>query len=604
MKKNKLLQFTEDRVLAEQLRLILDNVKDSVLVVIGFYFFMYWLYSDENNSASILGWAIIAALFRLYIVFYVRGVIASGIEDTQAQPVARRLIALLGVDGIIIGILVFLVPIDATHMLESMMLVVILTAIIVISMSQYSSVFLIFLVRAAPISIPLVGKLLLADNATFQAIGVAGIFCAAIIVIYAKRSYLLSRASIDLNFENIELVEKLRLETEHTQALLLRTEQAKQEAEQANASKSKFLAAASHDLRQPLHALSLFTSVLDELIQTPKVRTVVDQINSSVDALQNLFNALLDISQLDAGVMKVDKIDFNLLPLFNKLSNDYDAQAVHKGLSITWPAENFAVHTDPMLFEQIMRNFVSNAIRYTEQGEINIHCESCDGFVRIVVTDTGVGIPTGEQEIIFDEFHQLSNIERDRSKGLGLGLSIVKRTASLLDHPVYVESHPGKGSSFSIQVKQTMVIENPAVVTTQVESVIVPAGRTLMLVIDDEREIREGTQSLFEQWDCDVIAAANMQDAIDQLRLLNRIPDGVISDYRLSESETGIDAIQAVFSAFNITIPALIVSGDIAIESLRKVDNMKFQMLHKPVAALKLRTFLRNVQLHKLKNTA
>ena len=289
MTKNKLLQFAEDRILAEQLRLILDNVKDSVLVVIGFYVFMCWLYSGESNSVSILSWAIIAALFRLYIVFYFRGLIAGGIEVVQAQPVARRMIALLGVDGIIIGVLVFLVPIDATHMLESMMLVVILTAIIVISMSQYSSVFSIFLVRAAPISIPLVAKLLLADDVTFKAIGVAGIFCAAIIVIYAKRSCQLSRASIDLSFENIELVEKLRLETEHTQALLLRTEQAKLEAEQANASKSKFLAAASHDLRQPLHALSLFTSVLDELIQTPKVRTVVDQINSSVDALQNLF---------------------------------------------------------------------------------------------------------------------------------------------------------------------------------------------------------------------------------------------------------------------------------------------------------------------------
>lgn len=604
MTKNKLLQFAEDRVLAEQLRLILDNVKDSVLVVVGFYIFMCWLYLGESNSVSILSWAIIAALFRLYIVFYFRGLIATGIEDAQARPVARRMIALLGMDGIIIGVLVFLVPVGATHMLESMMLVVILTAIIVISMSQYSSVFMIFLVRAAPISLPLIGKLLLADDAIFQAIGVAGIFCAAIIVIYAKRSCLLSRASIDLSFENIELVEKLRLETEHTQALLLRTEQAKQEAEQANASKSKFLAAASHDLRQPLHALSLFTSVLDELTQTPKVRTVVDQINSSVDALQNLFNALLDISQLDAGVMKVDKTDFNLQPLFNKLSNDYDAQAAHKGLRVTWPTEDYAAHTDPMLFEQIMRNFISNAIRYTAQGEISIHCEACDGLIRTTVTDTGVGIPEGEQKIIFEEFHQLSNIERDRSKGLGLGLSIVKRTASLLEHPVYVESQPGKGSSFSIEVKQVLVCEKPVCATAAIEEVVKPAGRTLIVVIDDERKIREGTQSLFEQWDCDVIAAANMQDAIAQFRLLNQLPDGIISDYRLSESETGIDAIEAIFSAFDITIPALIVSGDIAIESLRKVDSAKFQILHKPVAALKLRTFLRNVQLHKVKNTA
>ena len=601
MKRNELLHFAEDRVLAKQLHQLLGNVKDSVLVVTGFIIFIYWLYSSESNSVLILGWAIIAVLFRLYIVFDFRKLIATGIEVTQVRPMARRVMTLLGVDGIIIGVLVFLVPIDNEHMLESMMLVVTLTAIIVISMSQYSSVFLIFLVRATPICIPLIGKLLLADSAIFQAIGVAGIVCATIIVIYAKRSYRFSRASIDLGFENIDLVEKLRLETEHTQALLLRTEQAKLEAEHANASKSKFLAAASHDLRQPLHALSLFTSVLDELIQSPKVRTVVDQINSSVDALQNLFNALLDISQLDAGVMKVDKRDFNLQPLFHKIANDYDAQATHKGLKIIWPTESYAVHSDPILFEQILRNFVSNALRYTDKGEISIHCEDNDGLIRIRVTDTGVGIPESEQEIIFEEFHQLTNVERDRSKGLGLGLSIVKRTAKLLQHPIFVESQSGKGSSFSIELKKVLMTEKP--VKAVVEDIVSSPGSILIVVIDDEKEIRKGTQILFEQWGCDVIAAAGIDDAVTQLTQANRLPDGIISDYRLSEKETGIDAIDKIFTVLDITIPALIVTGDIAIESLRKVDNTKFQMLHKPVAALKMRTFLRNVQLNKLKNS-
>ncbi len=604
MLKISLFKLAEDRVLTEQLRLILDNVKDSVLIVTGFYILMYWLYADKSNSLHILTWCITAATFRLYIAFYVRGLIASGIKVEQARQVAKRLIVLQGIDGTILGFIVYMVVMDGAHLLESMMLVVFLTAIIVISMSQYASVFMIFLVRAAPIAIPLVGKLLLANNNILQAVGTVGVFCAIFIFIYGKRSYLATYASINLSFENIELVEKLRIEKEHTQVLLRKAEQARQEADQANTSKSKFLAAASHDLRQPLHALSLFTSVLDGLAQSPKIRTVVDQINSSVDALQSLFNALLDISQLDAGVMKVEKVDFNLQPLFNKLSNDFDTLASQKGLHITWPTESYAVHSDPMLFEQILRNFISNALRYTEQGNITINCLMKDGLIRTEVTDTGIGIPEDEQEIIFEEFHQLNNVERDRSKGLGLGLAIVQRAAKLLEHTIDVVSQPGNGSTFSIEVRQAIMTEPPALSSNVVEEDIAPEVNTLMVVIDDEKNIREATKSLFEQWNCDVVCAANMEDAIAQLKQLDRLPNGIISDYRLSDTQTGIEAIHAIFAAFNITIPALIVSGDIAIESLRNVNSSNFQMLHKPVATLKLRTFLRHVQLHKLKQVA
>ena len=390
------------------------------------------------------------------------------------------------------------------------------------------------------------------------------------------------KQSLRLRFENIDLVEQLRGQ--------------KDEAELANTAKSKFLAVASHDLRQPLYALTLFTSVLDESIKYPKVRKIVEQIKASVETLQNLFDALLDISQLDAGIIKVEKTDFYLQPLFEKLDNDFDPQARKKGLSFIWPACSYAVHTDQTLLEQILRNYISNAIRYTDSGEVRITCEDKGKFIVINVIDTGIGIPVKEQQVIFEEFHQLSNPERDRSKGLGLGLAIVRRTANLLGHSIDVASQPGKGSTFSITLEQANIRDRRGPIYPEVENEI-ERNRTYMVVIDDEASVREGTQSLLELWGCHVIAAADKKQTMTRLRQKNRSPDGIIADYRLRENQTGIEVIRAIHAEYNDGIPALIVTGDIAVDNLREVNSSGFQVLHKPVTPVKLRTFLRNVQL-------
>lgn len=391
--------------------------------------------------------------------------------------------------------------------------------------------------------------------------------------------------SIRLRFENIDLVEQLRAQ--------------KGEAERANIAKSHFLAAASHDLRQPLHALTLFTSVLDETIQYPKARHVVDQIKRSVEALQNLFNALLDISRLDAGVMKVEKSDFYLQSILEKLANDFDPQASEKGLHIYWPTCTICLHTDQNLLEQILRNYISNALRYTDNGEIRITCEENADGIKINVIDTGPGIAEEDQQLIFEEFRQLSNPERDRSKGLGLGLAIVQRTASLLGHPIAVESQPGKGSTFSITVDQTNITENPTEYAPKITTDTHQTDSLMILVIDDELSVREGTQNLLELWGYDVITAADKEEAITLIRQHERAPDGIIADYRLRENHTGVEAIHAIHTEYNSDIPALIITGDIEADRLREVNDSGFQMLHKPVAPAKLRAFLRHIQLNK-----
>lgn len=420
---------------------------------------------------------------------------------------------------------------------------------------------------------------------------IAGLSLLILIAIYR---YFVRIESIRLRFENIHLVEQLRKQ--------------KNEAENANLAKSKFLAAASHDLRQPLYALSLFTSVLEELVKSPEILRVVAQIKTSGESMKSMFNALLNISQLDAGVMHPEKNNFLLPPLFKQLANDFDPLAKNKNLSIHWPADVFAVHSDRELVEQILRNFISNAIRYTDKGSITIGCEVKNepghNQVIIHVTDTGIGISEDNQKAIFDEYKQINNSERDCTKGLGLGLglAIVIRTADLLQHDITVESQLNQGSSFSIAIEQANI--EACDVKQNIASPDKPEKitDTLIVVIDDDISVLEGTQALLQSWGCTVIAAIDQQQALSLIKQKNQIPDGIISDYRLPNNETGVMAIQSIYAAFHDKIPALIVTGDIEIDRLKDVDKSGLQMLPKPVSALKLRTFLRHVEKFKLAN--
>lgn len=390
--------------------------------------------------------------------------------------------------------------------------------------------------------------------------------------------------TLRLRFDNIDLIKQLKLQ--------------KKEADSANIAKSKFLAAASHDLRQPLHALTLFTSVLNDTEQSPESRKIINQIDASVHALESLFNSLLDISRLDAGVIKVNKENVPLQNIFNRLINDLEPHARSKQLDIIWPACNETVFSDPTLLEQILRNFVANAIRYTQKGEVRVQCESINDKILIKVSDTGIGIPESEIDHIFDEFHQLNNPERDRNKGLGLGLSIVKSMASLLTHPIAVQSEYGKGSVFSIavdkgEVESTTVDKHIPLIDRNTNG-----PRPLFVVIDDESSIRDGMLSRLQMWGSEVITAADLDEALAQLQTIQRRPDGVIADYRLRGNRTGIEAIHVIHQQYGLHVPALLITGDTSTEYLRELTDTGIQVLHKPVAPSKLHSFLRYAQRH------
>lgn len=430
--------------------------------------------------------------------------------------------------------------------------------------------------------LPLAIQLFMHTGETQLTLGVMFLLYLVVILISGHNMRRAVVDAINLRLENAALVLELTENIDHA-------EQAREQAEQANLSKSKFLAAASHDLRQPLHALGLFVDVLDSRIHYPEIRGIVDNMKISIEALASLFNALLDISKLDAGVLEPNVTDFPLQPLFQRLLTDYRTMAENKGLRLRIVDCGYAVTSDQAMLERILRNLISNAIRYTSHGAVLLGCRRRGDRLRIEVYDTGMGIAAEHQKEIFQEFFQIENPERDRRKGLGLGLAIVKRLCELLGHSVEVSSIPGRGTVFGIAV--------PFVATESTHNHVaepytgdVKGAR--ILVIDDEAMIRSGMRNILQEWGCHVIEAESGGHALQLLSAQQTEPDIILSDYRLRENETGIDAINVIREKLNSPVPGIIITGDTAPDRLREARESGFLLLHKPIASSKLRSLI------------
>lgn len=360
--------------------------------------------------------------------------------------------------------------------------------------------------------------------------------------------------------------------------------------ELANQAKSRFLAAASHDLRQPLHALGLFIARLRDMIRFPEARRLVEQAEASVSALRQLLDALLDISRLDAGILTPNIEDFPVDAVLARMESGFGPAAREKALKFRVVPCRVGVRSDPVLLERVLLNLVANAVRYTERGGVVVGCRRRGDKLRIEVWDSGTGIPQDKQQEIFQEFSQLGNAERDRSKGLGLGLAIVERLVRLLNHSIAVLSTSGKGSVFAIELPRATtpvraVAEPPRVMGVELHNMVV-------LVVDDEALVREGMRELLASWGCHVVIAASGEEALARLSADDRLPDLIVSDYRLPEGETGIEVIERVQSALPVRVPAVLISGDTAPERLREAMASGYHLLHKPVQPAKLRALL------------
>ena len=420
---------------------------------------------------------------------------------------------------------------------------------------------------------------------------VPNMILSGMMVIYLMVFMLLARnvneiflESILLRFDNLELVHKL---TEDKEA-----------AEKANLAKSKFLAAASHDLRQPLHALTLLSGALAERTESEENRDIIAKIRAAVLALENLFNALLDISKLDSGVMQPCIEEFAVDQLFQRIDNDHRPEAEHKGLEfVVSDCAGITVLSDSILLERMLRNFVTNAIRYTEKGRVSVECHETGKYVNLLVRDTGIGIPREMQEKIFDEYFQLDNKGEDRSKGLGLGLAIVARIARLLQHEVLLESNAGEGSVFRVRVPRG---EGQLALAEQARrSEIIAKRRDLddlkVLLIDDELALLDALNVLLSGWGCEVMLAGSVEEARIAMWSHDGEPDAIIADYRLRDNVSGPEAIRAIEAIVGHSVPAILITGDLAVTASQAEED-GYRILYKPVQPARLRAFLKHVQ--------
>ncbi|HJY78313.1 MAG TPA: ATP-binding protein [Burkholderiales bacterium] len=365
-----------------------------------------------------------------------------------------------------------------------------------------------------------------------------------------------------------------------------RLQEARSDAEAANIAKTKFLAAASHDLRQPMQALSMYASVLEQRVSDPDAARVVQGVQLSCRTLEQLFDGLLDISKIESGVIRPSVVDFPLMPLIEQVVAAERPMAAHKGLQLRVVRCSASVHSDPALLERMLKNLVTNAIRYTERGKIVVGCRRAgNGRLRLEVLDSGIGIDTQEQARIFDEYYQVAGIN---AQGLGLGLPIVKSLSELLGHGLSLRSAVGRGSAFSIELPLAPHAATPA--TANHPAPISLAGAKVV-VVDDDAEIRSSVRLLLESWGCSAVCGATLGEVQERLRTLRLKPHAVIVDYRLAEAITGLQVIEALRHEFGTALPALIITGTPNLALLReRAGSIPFAM--KPVPPGKLRAFL------------
>jgi two-component system, sensor histidine kinase len=435
----------------------------------------------------------------------------------------------------------------------------------------------------APIFGMLAIRYMLIGGPSNAALGVMWIAVLGYILLFVDKQARAITQQIRVRVENEQLVEELRRQNAIA-------EQARVRAEEASRSKSRFFAAANHDLRQPLHSLGLFATALRNGSEGRSGIKLVDQILQCTDSLERLFDNLLDISRLDAGQVEVKRTIVPLNDVLTRLRSMFTIPAQEKNLKLRLRPSSFFVNTDSTLLFRVLSNLVSNALRYTDSGGIVVGCRRRGANVVIEVWDTGIGIATEHQERIFEEFYQLNNPERDRTRGLGLGLASVRRIAQLLDHPVHVQSRVGRGSRFSIEVPIADPARIPTASVTVEHKVPNLLGGKFIIVIDDEASVRLGMQSLLQSWGCKCLTASDANEALAGLN--GAIPDFIIADLRLRGDDTGIDAIRVLRDQLGSAIPAVLVSGDTATEQLRKVSAAGLTMMHKPLKAVRLRALL------------
>ncbi|MFL1415587.1 NahK/ErcS family hybrid sensor histidine kinase/response regulator [Pseudomonas fildesensis] len=386
--------------------------------------------------------------------------------------------------------------------------------------------------------------------------------------------------------ELTSLNDQLLQEIDERRRMESRLREAKLEAEQANLSKTKFLAAVSHDLLQPLNAARLFTSAL---LERPS-ETLVRNVSNSLEDVENLLGTLVDISKLDAGVIKADITPFALSELLDNLAAEYTELARSEGLALHFVGCSALVRSDIQLLARILRNLLSNAIRYTYKGRVVLGCRRQHQRLLIQVWDSGMGIAEERLEEIFQEFKRGDVQRPDQDRGLGLGLAIVEKIAGILGHRITVKSWPGKGSMFSVEVPLSATAPKSLPMLSMSEPMLERLQGARVWVLDNDAAICAGMRTLLEGWGCRVVTALSEQDLARQVDNYHAEADLLIADYHLDNDQNGVDAVACINARRGSAIPAMMITANYSNELKLQIRELGHTLMHKPVRPMKLKT--------------
>ncbi len=440
-----------------------------------------------------------------------------------------------------------------------------------------------------PALLPLIVRVALVGDAVHFFIASVMSVVLAFIVGFGHRLNDVLTRSLVIRYENIELIGELKARTRT--AL-----EARAAAESANRAKSQLLAAASHDLRQPLHALGLYVAALSARARDADWRTLVDHVESAANALELQFAQLIDLSRLDAGVLTPERADVPLAPMFARLRAEFAAQAAARGLSFVIVATRVAVRSDASLLERIVGNLISNAIRYTQRGGVVVGVRRHGSRIAIDVVDTGIGIAPTDRERVFEEFFRVRSpaATAPARRGMGLGLAIVRRFADLLGHDVALDSTLGSGSRFRVFVPRAAALASRPHRVRAAPDIAHQArppafdGR-VVAVVDDDPATVDAMRTLFETWGARVVGGDTPDALLAGLGAVERYPDLIVADLRLADERSGIDAVRRLRDELGCAIPAVIVSGDTGTRADREARSAGLALLPKPVIGSALR---------------
>jgi len=583
-------QAAPSRILGEQIDLLCQQwirVPFPIFILSLYIGYLGW---DHANRVALVGWALLAVGALVARTLLCRWLRSSERIAREPERWARGLTAFAVGNGIVSGaVALLLFPVlPPTEQAILMMLLSLWGVGAVAANSPYPPAYYAF---STPLFAQVTFGWLIAGAPDPVAILAMLALLVGTALVFARDSGRVALESIRLRFANDQLLEQKEQLIAMLRGAYQKAEIARAHAEDANRSKSRFLASASHDLRQPLHALSLLTALLNDMTQDTRLSEVGQHIDRSVQSLDRLFGALLDLSKLDAGAVVPEPRELEVAELVERLLFEYRSKAQEKGLRCESDVEPLWIRADPILLERILRNLLENAVRFTNAGRVALTCKRSGADAVFSVSDSGAGIPQAERSRIFEEFYQLHNAARDRMQGLGLGLSIVRRIAELLGYRVTLDSSPGHGTTFTVTLPGAIVAppQQPAASAPARESADVAGLR--VLVLEDDAEVREAMDLTLRSWGCEPLLAASLEEARAVLARPGERPDVLLSDLRLADGASGIEAINALRRQIG-TLPAALITGDIASERLREVSAAGLEVLHKPVQPEALRELL------------